>query len=599
MKFPLVTVGDLTFRLLLLRPDWGTPPQITHRLDTLIGEGRTTIEERRPGRAAFLLSQRLTLAPQGNDADDWRKGLAALGDRLIALPLWVDALPVARWGERIYDAQQLINFDPDSGAYEILAGPTPAVDWVAAYPLLAPLLVGRWSTRPPATVLTEEDADVTVEITEARPWAWRIGVHAYGAGWTQTPNWLSPLRDVSEYGLELLQLPGAAAAPATDRTNAAARWRQEADFAFRSRLEIRTALTTFADKRGSWEAIAPLPAWFQPGAASAGTPDNYTARFASDKLSLTFDSLDYARARIGFLQEVSTPGRDQALAGEAYLYRLSYDPDPTQPELFTNWDAPLTTAEGDYQPAQVAHAEILRSLKPQEERAELQLAYVAGSYAADWISARLYGPLRLTIWKCDPADPAGTRGDPLFTGVVQEIRPDGNTLLLTASLFGKALDRRAPGWVFGPRCNTYVFSSLCGLAEAAHDSAGTITPADLSADGLTLTIHDVAGWGGPAYAANHFAYGTLRTGAGRSSMIATILTSAMVAGNLVVTLNRPLWADLVVVEGQAVTLLPGCGGQYVADCGTRFANQAKFRGFPFIPEYIESRAAGSPRAPRK
>ncbi len=597
MKFPLTIHDGLQFRLLLIRPNWATAPVVVHQLDTLVGEGRTTIEERRPEREALLLTHKYLISPVGTEADDWAKGCAALGGGRVAVPLWVDVHPVAEWSARKYEPQKVINFTP--GTADFVVYDVSELPETPAFTHYAPLLLGRWKQRPPAAPDTEDDVDVTIELTEARPFSWRIGVNAYGSGWAKDPNWISPPKVVNEFGLELVSLPGAAGEPATDRDNAAARWSQEAEFFFLSPLEIRTALTTFVDKRGSWATIAPLPAWFQPGAPTGATPDNYTARFASDSLTLTFASPACASARIGFLQEVNTPGRDQAVPGEAYLYRLAYDHDPANPELLTNWDAPLVGAEGTYLPAQVAHQEIVRSLKPQDERAEIQLAYVAGSLAADWIRARLYGLLRLTIWKCDPDDPAATQGEPLFNGIVQEVRPEGNTLTLSATLFGAMLSRRMPGWVFGPRCNTYLFSPLCGLTAGDFDATGTIAPADVSADGMTITVHGAAGWGGPAFAANHFAYGTARTGSDRGTMIATIVASEMSGGDLIVKLNRPFWSDLVAGGGQAVTLEPGCGGQYDADCVGRYNNATRFRGFPFVPEFIEQRSVGSPSSPKK
>lgn len=605
MKFPTASHGGLSFRLLLIAPNWDRPPVITHRMDTTIGEGRTTIEERRPERAAWLLSQRVLLTLLDTDADDWRKGIAALGSGLVGMPIWSDAMEATAWkANRVYEPQMVVIFNPTDDTFAFADGPTIAalsdITLLTLYPspkLIAPLLLGRLKQRPPAEVFTVDGADIDLELVEASPYGWRVGVNTYGAGWDKLPDRIAPVRDASDYGLEQIQL-SSAREPGLDRTSAAARWLQEGEFSFVTRLEIRTALSAFAEKRGSWASWSPVPAWFQPGADTAGTPDDYTARFASDTLALTFATDAIAGARVGFIQEIDTPSRSQALAGEAYLYRLVYDHDTGNPELFTNWDAPLTATEGVYASRQIAHQDILRSLKPQDERAEIQMDYVAGSLCADWIVARLFGLVRLTIWKCDPADPAGTQGSPLFSGIVQDIRPEGNTLTLTATLFGTLLKRRVPGWSFGPGCNTYLFSPLCGLAEGNYDSAGTAAAADLSSDGLTLTVHDVTGWSGPMYPDNHFAFGILRTGATRKKMIATIVSSTMAAGNVVVKLNRPLWADLFTGT-QAVTLIPGCGGQYETDCLTKFAGAGVFRGFPFIPAFIETRAAGSPKAPKK
>lgn len=605
MKFPAATIDGLAVRVLFIAPDVsaakGRALSVSYRLDTQRGEGRTGLAERRPRRATPLLTQTCTLLVAGAAADDWRQGLAALGNKPVAIPLWIDALPVARWADRIHDAQKVINFDPAGDAFQVYDG--GSIPGTPPHPLLAPLLVGRWDKRPSADVLTQKVADaIEVKITEASPWSMRITPRPYGTTWDAAPNRASPVRETSDHDLELIKL-SVAREPGLDRLNSAARWLQEGEFLFRSRLEIRQHLGFFVARRGAWASWSPLPAWFTPGADTPATPHSYTAGFASDTLTLDYRSGAVATARIGFVQEIAAPGRVQALPGETHLYALSYDPDAANPELFTAWDAPLAGAEGTFLPAQIAHQEIVRSLKPQDVKADLSLAFAAGSLLHDYDLQRLYGPLRLKIWSCDPDDVAGTR-TLLFSGQVTNLLPEGNVYKVTAKLFGDILARRLGGWVYGPRCNTVVFSSLCGLDEAAHDTTGTITPANLSSDGLTLTVPSPSGWGGPSFPPNWFAGGVLRTGTGRGTMIVTIMTSAMSGSNLVLTLRRPLWADKIAGGGQGVQLLPGCDRQ-AGTCTAKFNNFAPtaagkgFRGMPYIPEYLETRDAGSPPAKKK
>jgi uncharacterized phage protein (TIGR02218 family) len=600
MLFPLTNIGDLQFRLLLIRPDFqpdqGRPIEISHRFDTMIGEGRTSIEERRPGRRAMLLSQTCTLCLNGTAADDWRKGVAALGARPVAVPLWVDALAPGQWADRIYDAKKIVGFDPESGDFEIYDG--PALPGAVTFPLYAPLLIGRWRERPAAEARTSKFGYVPVTINEASPWECRIRPHTYGVGWDAFPEYEPSLKDVSEFPLELIEL-AAAREPGLDRTNAAARWKQEAPFKFADRLAIRQALTHFEAMQGALTSWSPVPAWFQPGADTEATPDDYTARFASDTLKLSFLAGHVARSTIGFIQEIDTPSVDQKQPGEFYLYQLKYQHDAANPELFTNCDEPLALPEGSYDPRQVAHQEIRRSLKPQDDKASVSLAYKAGSLADDWLRGRLFGWVLLTVWKCDPDDAAGTRGAPIYTGFVSDVRPNGNNLTLEATLFGRLLKERAPGDTYGRQCNTFVFSARCGLAEAPKRSEGTSAPADLSADGKTLTIHGVTGWGGPAYVDNWFARGLIRTGAGRLRVVVTVVSSAMDSGNLVVKLARPIYADMIAGGGQLVQLVPGCGRQYEADCGDKFGNQINFQGFEFVPDYIEQAAPSAPKTPKK
>ncbi|MCX6953829.1 MAG: DUF2163 domain-containing protein [Verrucomicrobia bacterium] len=593
MLFPATILGDLSLRLLLIRPDHSAarPVEVTHRLDTVIGEGRTTIEERRAGRAGLLLAQRVTLTLHGTAADDFRKGTAALGEHLLGVPLWIDALPCDRWAERIYDAQKVVNFDPATGAFEIYDG--GSVPGSPPYPLLAPLLIGRWRERPAVRALTSTVGTVDVTVTEASPWSCGIGINAHGSAWTALPDYASPTKDQSQYGLELIDLGGAAREPGLDRRNAAPRWTQEAFFTFANRLAIRDALTWFVTQQGALHAWAPVPAWFQTGADTPQTPDAYTARFASDTLTLSFTSAATATSTIGFVQEIDTGARSQAVPSEVYLYRFTYQHDPANPERYANWDAPVVVAGETYQPAQCVHTEMLLSLRPQDVKAELDVAYIAGSLLADWLVGKLFGRVRLTVERCDPTDVAATRTT-VFDGFVRTVLPNGNTLTVTATLFGKLLEKRVPGDVYGPRCNALVFDARCGLVEADHATTGVISPADLAADRFTLTVRSPVGWGGATWPANFFGpNGVLRTGTGRSTQVATILSNAMSGGNIVLKVNRPLWSDLITPGGQTAQLLPGCGGQYGSDCGTKFANQAAFRGFPFMPDYIDQTATSS------
>lgn len=589
MKFAAATIGSLAVRVLLVRPDWnpskGRRVSILHKLDTRVDEARTTIEERRPQRSALLLTQKCTTVIAGNEADDWRKGVAALGPTLVAMPLWVDALPVAQWASRIYDPQKVINFD-DSGNFAIYdAGSLPGSP---AFPYYAPLLVGRWDKRPPANAITPKLGEIDITLGEASPYSCRIAINAAPSAWTAAPDWTNAPRDVSDYGLEQLRSTQAREV-ALDRVNAAARWMQDAGFTFASRTEIRTALAWFVAKRGSWQSWSPLPAWFQPGADTAGTPSNYTARFADDALSLDYTTQNAATSRIGFVQEIDTGMRSQALAAQKYLVSLSYSNDAAHPELYTTYDAPITVAGKTFNPAQVEVKQLRLSLKPQDERTEIIIPFASGSLCDDWKKGRLFGLLTLTIYVVDPDSIPVALPDPLFQGLVTNVTPNGTMHSVEATLFGPLLGARVPAWSYGEFCRAHLFDALCTLDSSGFISTGTIAAADLSADRLTLTIHGAAGWGGAPYPDNWFANGTLITGTGRKTIIVLIVASATDGGgHLTITVKRPLWADMLDAVSQAVTLEPGCGGQYEADCGTKFNNQDNFRGEPFMPDELQT-----------
>jgi hypothetical protein len=581
VKFTAITVNGLTFQLLLIPPHWreDQPCVVDHRWATLIEEGRTSIEERRPQYGALRLTLKTELEAYDAAADDWRKGVSALGTQMVGVPLWPDVQLAANWADRKYEAQYVVNYDDETDAFEIYAKADLPDE--PPYPYIAPLLIGRWTERPTATAVGVAAATIPIEIQEMSPWAFRIGINTLGDAWTAEPNVIDSVRDTSYYPVSLIQVSQAREA-AIDEMNLAPRWKQEGDFTFCSAEDIRTALSWFCAQQGALGSWAPVPAWFQPGEATTATPDSYTARFASDTLSLTYKSGDAATSTITFLQEIAlTGGRVQALAAKIYLYSLSYQPDPDNPELYTNFDSPVTAPEGTYQPGQVAHQSLRLSLQPQNEKASLQIARIEGSLMADWLLGRLYYPVTLTIWETDPAGVEGRVM--LFQGIVREVTPSA-PLTISASLFGGALQRKLPGWTFDKNCNVLLFSAPCALIEADFSSSGTMSAGDVSADQRTVTVHGVTGYGGPGYANNLFASGVLRTGTGRNAIQVTILSSVMSGGNLVLTTARPVWADKIS-PGQAVTLLPGCDGQE-STCKA-LGNYIHFRGMQFIPNFLQ------------
>ncbi len=602
MKFAAASIGSMSFQVLLVRPDWDAKGvTVSHRLDTSVEVGRTTIEERRPMRAALLLTQKCSLQAYQGEADDWRKGLATLGTNRVGMPLWVDALPKASWSTRIYDPQQIINFDPSSDAFAIIAKASmPSDPTTLTYPMVAPLIVGYWAKRPPADAIAGALGNIDIELVEASPYSCRVGIISVGSGWIQNPDRAGKLTDLSDYDLELVKATSSTARePALDAVNAAPRWSQEADFTFMDRTEIGTALSWFVAKGGSWQSWSGLPAWFQPGTATSATPNSYTARFASDTLELAYANPNLARSHIGFIQEIQVIGRSQALPPQIYLMQVTYRADPSNPDSFTNYDSPLTVGGVVFNPAQLDVKQLTVSLRPQDEQSQVVIPYLAGSIIDDWTKGRLYKPVTLSIWTVDPTSLPGSLSNPVFVGFITKVEPNGSNQTVTATLMGEMLKRRVPVYSYGTNCNAHVFDDRCGLAESTHDTAGTSARADLSADGFTLTVHTPTGWGGPPFPDNWFAKGTLRTGSGRLAVIGLVLASSTSSGSLVIKLSRPLFPDMLASGGQAVQLVPGCGGQYQADCITKFNNAVNFRGTPFIPQTLQTVTPGTPIQPKK
>jgi hypothetical protein len=607
MKFAAASIGSLAFQVLLVRPEWEEKGvTITHKLDTQVDVGRTSIEERRPIRAALLLTQKCRLQAYQSEADDWRKGLAALGTNRIGMPLWVDALPTSAWGTRIYDPQQIINFDPNTDQFEIIAKASmPSDPTTLPFPMIAPLIIGYWAKRPPMDVIAGALGEIDIELMEASPFSCRVGIVSVGTGWIQNPDRTSDPQDLSTFALELITSKSSTARePALDATNVAQRWSQEADFTFMSRSEIGTALTWFVANGGMWQSWSGLPAWLQPGTATPATPNSYTVRFASDTIELQYHNASLATSHIGFLQEIQVTGRTQALPGVIYLYQIQYQADPSNPDLYTNYDAPITIGSSVFNPAQVDLKQLRMSLRPQDEQAQVVLPYVAGSIIDDWTKNRLYKPVTVSIWTVDPNALPGSLANPLFVGYITKVEPNGTNQTITASMFGPLLSRRVPVYSYGQTCNTHLFSGRCGLAEADYDSSGTLLPSYLAAEGIAVQFPAgvITGWMGsnPAYPYNWFAMGTLRTGTGRKTVVALITSSTTGDdGVLTLWLSRPIYADMIASGGQSCQVVPGCDGQYVSSCVGKYNNAVNNRSMPFIPQALQTVTAATPLQPKK
>lgn len=591
-----ITVAGVQAKLLLFAPNWESGVQVSHTLKTEVAEGLSGIEARRPAYETLRLGLRYELLLSGADAEELRAALASAGSMPFAVPLWPDALPPSAIAQHIYSPQFYVAFTPATSAFALF-GPGDDMAGMLGYALCAPLLVGRFPQAPRLKGHAPTLISAELALMEASPHALRIGVNAYGTGWTAEPNWISEPeeRSISRTRVEAIDEERD---PPLEAAGAARRWRQEAEFLFADRLEIRRALSAFVALKGSSGAFDSLPQWLAVSSPSAALPGFLRARFAGDTLSLDYFEPSKAEATVAFVQEISAPGYAQERPAIAFLYKLTYEHDAGNPELWTNWDAPLAGPGGTYQPAACKHSALRQSLKPQDEKAEFRLARKHGQLLSLQTRERLDAPLVLSIYECEAGNSAAT-ARLLFEGVVRSVASRSVDYVARADILAGSLNRVLPRFLFQTRCNYCVFDALCGLNSASYENIGTLTPGALSNNGLTLDIQ-LSGWGQNGegeYPQNLFLGGLLTTGSGRQKMVRQIVSSSSGAGPGWVTLNlsKPLWSDYIAPGGQSVTVLPGCDGEF-STCNGRFGNTARFGGFPFIPDYIEQRTTNPPKA---
>jgi hypothetical protein len=621
MKFVTATIAGRTCRVLLFEHDWAQACRLTLGLAAAQEESITSIDERRPRSTAPLHRMQVALTLVAAEADELRQGIAATTTQLWALPIPVDVLPLAAWGSRVFEAEQVLNFDPASDAYSVIArGALPGDVTTLPRPLLAPLLIGRLRDRPEHTIIDGESISLTLELVERSPWDCRVGLRAGATpGWTAAPDWVGDVKEVSTLRLGETRL-GLAREDVVDYPQAAARWRQEAQFTLDGRDEVRDHIAHFLDRRGPVLAWDGLPAWCQPGADTTATPHALRVKFAGEQLEVEFSPAGECVAviRAAFLQEIATPGSPQDQAAVATLYRLTLLSEPWATpyvERYADWDAPVVASDGTYAPWPIRTRSERRALELQRDETEVEMAFATGTIAAHWLREWVDFPVRLEVLTIDPATPGATPTVE-FSGTVASLRVRGSVAIFKASLVSAALKRKAPSWLFQNPCNSVIFDPVCALARDTYRTEAQLaTGSGISSDGLTLTLTAAAGWKGPGapadWVAQMFAGGFLvidgrapgggaigALPAGRAPVLRQITSSTSTGTTLTIGIGQPLGVDRLPAATYRVYLFPGCTGQPGAADQPRtckwYGNYAAFGGYPFIPDYIAQRQLSNP-----
>jgi len=158
---------------------------------------------------------------------------------------------------------------------------------------------------------------------------------------------------------------------------------------------------------------------------------------------------------------------------------------------------------------------------------------------------------------------------PRFMGDIAGQEPGAKSVVLTfKSLLGR-FGVQYPPTTFQPICNNYPYDYNCGLSKAAYTETLTVL-AGSTADAILCA---------PAQAAeNYYSLGviTFTTGALTGQ-------SRGVRGNTAdgrITLLQSFSTE--PATGDHFTLYPGCN-RTRSDCSTKFANEAKFRGYRCVP----------------
>lgn len=142
----------------------------------------------------------------------------------------------------------------------------------------------------------------------------------------------------------------------------------------------------------------------------------------------------------------------------------------------------------------------------------------------------------------------------------------------TAELRGLAQPlQQVIGEVYSPSCKADLFDARCKLVDTSWKVNGTVS---------TL-VSAQRQWtdASLAQAAGYFTAGKVLWLTGANAGLTKEIKTHASGGNIL--LQEPM--PYTVAVSDTYTIWAGCQKRYLDDCGTKFANQVNFRGFPHLP----------------
>jgi hypothetical protein len=596
--------------LILDKPDWTRPPQLTVRLDAAVVTGRTGIENRRPLHHALRHELRLTYTLDPADALAWQTRLSASMAGYIALPLPFDRLRVDHWRTgaipRIYEARQVIVTESSGlasihAAADITNGFLQNLAAVDPDATLAPLFAGRLKSRPILKALTNRHAQADLTLLEESPWAYRLAPATFtpppGLDWPASlaANWSAAPEDSTTDTLDFTPI-GNARLKAIDGQEGAITRSQKFTLTLGSREEINTFLRFVSDRKGPVETFT-IPWLLRPSEnPTEEVPHTTRVRFADTSLTLSWlQNPDAAETRLQVRQVPDAPvgiipAEAPALPAEAFLYTFTLAIPGIEQTLawrYTDWENSITyqgaTWLGD-KAGLIQHDQITLTNDLSDSPANITLsATLPGNPLALIAAGALDYPVRIDIASCVPhtAGDATTTNSmtDLYSGSVDKVTANGRTLKASTRVLGGLLENKVPRFVFSDTCNHRFCVGACstpGGPTAAQWTCGAVIK---NANGSSLTLKSISNPNTIPLSAHFLARGVLMASTtGIDWEIRQIIDNTAVNGSeITLTLRSPL-RD--ATPDRAITFRPDCDGTMAA-CQAR-GNFDNFGGHPHI-----------------
>lgn len=314
-------------------------------------------------------------------------------------------------------------------------------------------------------------------------------------------------------------------------------------------------------------------------------------RFTDATVSLRFEHDTLAQGTVKFREvpweTVSALGETVgvthgALTQSAYLYTFTMAlPGAAQTWRYTDFERDLTNSGNTYTAKHFEHGNIIERVGLDRQKITVKSRAFAGNPLLLLIPFQLEFPMMLEVTEVDVSGSAASNLRTVYYGEVSSANIRGPYLEAEAQSMPAIFERKIPRMLVQPTCNWSLFDTGCGISKASWEYLATVSTWTVSGLSLVVTGITKSAVVQTGLAAHFFAGGYIIVGSGASQQFRLIGDNAVQSGaNLTLTLATALWGT--ISPGDPVKFYPGCDGR-VDTCNTKFANKARFGGFPFAP----------------
>jgi uncharacterized phage protein (TIGR02218 family) len=233
---------------------------------------------------------------------------------------------------------------------------------------------------------------------------------------------------------------------------------------------------------------------------------------------------------------------------------------------YTSNPAPITVGTTTYMPVTITRTAIGQGVEERKRVVTFTLP-ANDPFAARFIGAPPGDPASVSMFRLQRDETPTPARVLQYKGDVNDVRfvDNGQLAEIVTRTIEALASKTIPRYTFAGQCQHVLYGPGCDVNPTTFQLFGTVT----AVVGNVVTVN-----GANTKPNDYFRGGFCRVSSGGDYRLILAHT-----GNNI-TLAQPFLAN---INGAELQLFAGCDHVYTGDCKSRFANQERFGGFPWVP----------------